>query len=121
MALVQVISYRQRQKCVFINKSTSKTLPHGSILGPILFLIYVNDLPSSIENSKILLFADDAKLYRSINCNTDMTPLQLDIDLLYNWSICDLLCENRPFRHIWYFEKYHFETLKSLQFSCAVF
>ena len=35
--------------------------------------------------------------------------------------ICDLLCENRPFRHIWYFEKYHFETLKPLQFSCAVF
>ena len=33
----------------------------------------------------------------------------------------DLLCENRPFRHIWYFEKYHFETLKPLQFSCAVF
>ena len=31
------------------------------------------------------------------------------------------LGENRPFRHIWYFEKYHFETLKPLQFSCAVF
>ena len=29
-------------------------------------------------------------------------------------SICDLLCNNRPFRHIWYFEKYHFETLKPL-------
>ena len=33
---------------------------------------------------------------------------------------CDCLCENRPQRHIWYFEKYHFETLKLLQFSCAV-
>ena len=35
--------------------------------------------------------------------------------------ICDLLCENRPFQHIWYFEKYHFEILKPLQFSCAMF
>ena len=61
-------------------------VPQGSILGPIFF-IYVNDLLSSIENSKILLFANDDKLYRSINCNTDMTLLQLDIDLLYSWSI----------------------------------
>ena len=36
-------------------------------------------------------------------------------------AICDLLCENRPFQHIWYFEKHHFETLKPLQFSGAVF
>ena len=81
------------QQCVIINNSTSKSLPvlsgvpQGSILGPVLFLIYVNDLPSSIGNSKILLFADYAKLYRLSNCNTDMTLLQLDIDLLYNWSI----------------------------------
>ena len=35
--------------------------------------------------------------------------------------VCDFLCENRPFQHIWYFEKYHFATLKPLQFSCAMF
>ena len=80
-------------------------VPQGSILGPILFLIYVNDSPSSIENNKILLFADNAKLYRSINYNTDMTLLQLGIDLLYNWSIDN---------HI------HFNTSKciSLSFNC---
>ena len=49
--------------------------------------IYVNDLPSSIQNSRILLFADDVKLYRPINRDTDMSLLQLDIDLLYDWSI----------------------------------
>ena len=82
-----------RQQCVIINNSTSTTLPvlsgvpQGSILGPILFSIYVNDLPSSIQNSRILLFADDAKLYRPINCDTDMSLLQLDIDLLYDWNI----------------------------------
>ena len=34
---------------------------------------------------------------------------------------CDLFCENRPFQHIWYYEKHHFETLKPLQFSCDMF
>ena len=43
------------------------------------------------------------------------------LDISSYIDICDLLCENHPFRHIWYFKKYHFETLKSLQFSCAVF
>ena len=47
--------------------------PQGSILGHILLLICVNDLPSSIQYSRILLFADNAKLYRSINCDTDMS------------------------------------------------
>ena len=45
----------------------------------------------------------------------------LRIPLSWYFIICDLLCENRPFQHIWYFEKYHFEKLKPLQFSCAVF
>ena len=49
--------------------------------------MHVNDLASSIQNSRILLFADDAKFYRSINCDTDMSLLQIDIDLLYNWSM----------------------------------
>ena len=43
------------------------------------------------------------------------------LDISSYIDICDLLCEKCPFRHIWYFKKYHFETLKSLQFSCAVF
>ena len=82
-------------------------VPQGSILGPILFLIYVNDLLSSIENSKILLFADDDKLYRSINCNTDMTLLQLDIDLLYSWSIDNHMHSNASKCISLFFNKKH--------------
>ena len=72
---------------------TSKTLPvlsgvpQGSVLGPILFLIYVNDLPATVTNTKLLLFADDAKLYKSIANPTDMLLLQEDLNLLNSWSI----------------------------------
>ena len=86
-----------RQQCVCINDSTSKTLPvlsgvpQGSVLGPLLFIIYVNDLPTTVLNTKLLLFADDAKLYRSIVNSNNMTLLQEDLDLLNNRSINNYL------------------------------
>ena len=80
-------------------------VPQGSILGSILFLIHVNDLLSSIENSNY--FADDDKLYRSINCNTDMTILQLDINLLYSWSIDNHIHSNASKCISLFFNKKH--------------
>ena len=66
--------------------SVRSGVPEGTILGPILFLIYVNDISSNIS-STIKLFADDTKVYRetadSIN---DTRALQTDIDHLANWA-----------------------------------
>jgi len=55
------------------------------LVGPLLFLLYVNDIPLSVD-SPILLFADDAKIFRSIRSEADYLQLQQDIDLLYEWS-----------------------------------
>lgn len=60
-------------------------VPQGSILGPILFIIFVNDLPSSVV-STAKLFADDTKLYRQIISVSDCDNLQDDLNTLSAWS-----------------------------------
>ena len=60
-------------------------VPQGSVLGPILFLLYINDLPPE-THSHIRLFADDAILYREIKSNTDCTILQEYLNRLANWE-----------------------------------
>ena len=81
-----------RFQCVKICNSISDLLPilsgvpQGSILGPLLFLIYINDLPLATQFSMLFLFADDAKLCRKITCTTNQQHLQQDLDFLHAWS-----------------------------------
>lgn len=59
-------------------------VPQGSVLGPLLFLIYINDLPA-VVNSSIKLFADDCVLYREITNQHDNFMLQKDLDNISRW------------------------------------
>ena len=62
-------------------KSVLSGVPQGSVLGPILLLIYINDLEDDIS-SKVLKFSDDTKVFRKVTNDTDKQSLQDDLDKL---------------------------------------
>lgn len=66
-------------------KSIPSGVPQGSHLGPLLFLLFINDLVSVIKHAKILLFADDAKLIMSIENENDCVKLQKDLKSMLDW------------------------------------
>ena len=74
-----VIDGRQSSPC-----SVTSGVPQGSVLGPVLFLIYINDIISNIH-SQLRLFADDCLIYRPIHSAEDHRILQKDLDTLSSW------------------------------------
>jgi len=66
--------------------SVHSGVPQGTVLGPLMFLLYINDITKHIE-SPLRLFADDCILYRTIKTHEDATKLQQDLDLLHEWAV----------------------------------
>ena len=81
-----------RRQRVAVNNATSdwapvtSGIPQGTVLGPILFVIFVNDLPNNVT-SETLMFADDTKLLKIIKCDRDSLNFQSDLDRLHRWSL----------------------------------
>jgi hypothetical protein len=83
------LSDRYQRTCIGGTKSkwikVLSGVPQGSVLGPILFLIFINDLDTGVM-SWILKFADDTKIYRKIRTEEDRKLLQKDLDTLVKWA-----------------------------------
>ena len=81
----------QRTQYVRVNSDKSETVPvtsgvpQGSVLGPTLFIYFINDLPDEAE-SFIKIFADDTKAYTSINTEEDQKRLQRTINNMVEWT-----------------------------------
>ena len=60
-------------------------VPQGTVLGPLMFLLYINDITEHV-NSPLRLFADDCLLYRIITTKEDAIQLQHDLDQLHEWA-----------------------------------
>ena len=78
------------------SKSVLSGVPQGSILGPILFVLFINDLHKGVsEGTNISLYADDTKMWRTISSESDIKALHNDIDLLVNWTKRNLMNFNK--------------------------
>ena len=90
-----------RKQYVAINDSTSKIyetnigVPQGSTLGPLLFILYINDMSNSLAHSKILHFADDSTMYVNFDKNKDISlDINNELESIHNWLRCNKLYLN---------------------------
>ena len=88
---------KNRRQQVQVNRCKSKVfdvisgVPQGSVLGPVLFIIFINSMVEKAGKSELFLYADDLKIFKEIKSEEDSEILQQDLDRLYDWSQYSLL------------------------------
>ena len=78
-------------------------VPQGTVLGPVLFLIHIGDIDSSLQHATASSFADDTRITMKIKCKEDCDRLQQDLELVYEWATENNMAFNEEkFEHIRY-------------------
>ena len=108
----QFVHYKCKQS---YNKDITFGVPQGSILGPLLFLIYINDLPNCLLNSRGVMFADDTNIYhRHANIDTLVTETNADLANLNEWFKANRLSLNASKTHYIYLVQKHKQYTQDL-------
>ena len=81
-----------RQQVVVVNGVHSDSaevlsgVPQGSVLGPLLFILFINDLEMAVSSSRVSFFADDTRVSKLIGCTEDCLALLADLHSILEWS-----------------------------------
>ena len=82
----------ERKQCVKLENQLSTEIsvisgvPQGTVLGPILFTIYINDIVKTLKSTKIKMYADDCKLYREVKNSQDHKEFLEDLESVASWA-----------------------------------
>ena len=114
--------------CASDRSPVSSGVPQGSILGPLLFILYINDLPSAVS-SIMKIFADDVAMNCSVDSPSDRIAFQHDLDLITDWcskwqmrlnpSKCELLCisnKHTPTKPLYYINNHLLHWARSVKY-----
>ena len=109
-----------RKQIILANGSKSSSsdmvsgVPQGTVLGPMLFLIMINDLNDVISDSIMSLFADDTRVSRIIKSEEDLEELQADLDRVYQWqSQNNMLFNSKKFELLRYGKNEELKTISN--------
>ena len=95
-------------------------VPQGSVLGPLLFILYINDLPNSLESSTPILFADDTTVFYSSDNIDDISSIfESDLKLLLDWFVANKLSLNVAKTQFMVFSDKNINALNNSSISLA--
>ena len=102
-------------------------VPQWSVIGPLLFFMYISDLPDFVKHSSTSLFADDSMISRTIRTEKDAQLLQEDLDRLQDWEKmwimefnpdkCEAISITNKRNPIQYTYKIHGKSLKNIEYT----
>ena len=92
-------------------------VPQGSNLGPLLYIIYINDLKLCISKSNFLFYVDDLKIFKEIRNDKDIINFKKDIKKLYNWNYQNSISWNLSKCKIMIYDAKNSKKIKNTQYK----